>query len=318
MKTIKRILSLIAALCLTMTMSAQYLYDASGGTTIGKISGNNIYDASGGTTIGRINGERIMDGSGGRTLNHIKSDGRVMDSSGGYVVGYIRSNGQVMDKTNGHTLGYVENGNVYDSSHGNKIGQYRGVEAKYAAYFYFFFPNKKQTPTAAKKPANTTPQKVTNALTPKPKGISLYDRDMRKMGTFWDNDRFVSTVTNGFLFTFKKTDEGIIVHDRGKYLCTLGKDNKIYYNEGKSVYAIIDEKGNAFSEDGEQYGILREDGEVFINRNGEQNIPFGHIKDKDYDRQLMGVLYFVCYYTPLIGIYEKLDKEKEKKDSIGD
>jgi len=317
MKPIKRLLAIAAALCLAVAMTAQNLYDASGGRIIGKISGNYIYDASGGYTIGRINGERMMDGSGGRTLNHIKSDGRVMDSGGGICVGHIKSDGRVTDGGGGRTLGYVENGYVFDSSHGTKIGQYKGVDAKYVAYYFFFFPNRNTASASPKRPANNTPKKVTDALAPSSKGVALYDRDMRKMGTLWDKDRFVSTVANGFLITFKKADDGLAIYDRGKYLCTLCKDNKIYYNEGKSVYGTFDEKGNAYDENGRLFGYIRDDGEVFIVTKKKEELLFGHIKDKDFDRQLTGLLYFVCYYTPLLNIYDELDKQKAKKDSIG-
>lgn len=317
MKTSHRLIALAATLFIAMAATAQNLYDASGGTIIGKIANNTIYDASGGYSIGKINGERIMDGSGGRTLNHIKSDGKVMDSSGGYVVGYIRSNGAVMDKSNGRALGYVENGNVYDSSHGTKIGQYRGVDPKYVAYYYFFFPNRKSTTATTKKPANTAPQKVTDALTPRPKGVVVYDRDMRAMGTLWDADRFVSSVTNGFVFYFKKTEDGTLIQLHEKYFANVGKDNKtIYCNNGKDVYGIIDEKGNAYTTDGRMFGEILPNGDVVAHTKAKGTIPYGHVKDKDADRHMLGILYFVCYYDTLWDIYEKLDKQKAQKDSI--
>ena len=318
MKTVKRLFSLAVALCMATGMMAQYLYDASGGTTIGRISGNRIYDASGGNTIGRIEGERILDGSGGKTLNRIMSDGRVMDSSGGNVVGYIRSNGQVMDKTNGNTLGYVENGNVYDKSHGNKIGQYRGVDAKYAAYYYFFFPGRKVSATTAKKPATTATKtqapKITNALEPQVKETILYDRDKRKLGTLYGTERYVSTIATGYIFTFNKTNDGITVNRRDKYFCNIGKDNKtIYCNQGKDVYAIVDEQGNAFNTDGKQYGKIEDDGRVIINTTKYPNYTFGYIGSKDFDRHMMGLMYFVCYFNTLLDVYEQLDKQKEEK-----
>lgn len=322
MKTRKRLFLLAVVLCMATGMMAQYLYDASGGRTIGKISGNRIYDASGGITIGRIDGERIMDGSGGRTLNRIKPDGRVMDSSGGYVVGYIRSNGQVMDKSNGYTLGYVENGNVYDKSHGNKIGQYRNVDAKYVAYYYFFFPDRKvniATTQPTKQPTTQTTnqpvQKITNALDPPVKQTVLYDRDKRKIGTLYGTERFVSATKGGYVFTFIKTGDGITINLRDKYFCNIRNDS-VFYNNGKSVYGVIDKQGTAFDDEGKQYGKIEDDGTIAVDSPRHPNCTLGYVTDKDYDRQTIGIMYFVCYYQTLFDIYAELDKQKAQADSL--
>ena len=321
METKKRLFLLAAALCMATGMMAQYLYDASGGRTIGKISGNRIYDASGGYTIGQINGERIMDGSGGRTLNYIKSNGQVMDSSGGYTVGYIRNNGQVMDKSGGYTLGYVENGYVYDKSHGTKIGQYRGVDVKYVAYYYFFFPNRKVNNAATKPTPQTTKQptpqttKVTNALDPPVKQTALYDRDKRKIGTLYGKERFVSATKGGYVFTFVKTGDGITINLRDKYFCEFRNDT-IFYNNGKSVYGVIDKQGTAFEEDGSKYGWIEDDGRIAVDSKRHPNCTLGYVTDKDFDRQTIGIMYFVCYYQTLFDIYAELDKQKAQADSI--
>lgn len=325
MKATRRLFLLATALCIATGMTGQGLYDASGGTTIGRISNNRIYDASDGTTIGRIEGERILDGGGGRTLNYIKSDGRVMDGSGGYTVGYIKSNGQVMDKSGGYTLGYVENGNVYDKSHGTRIGRYSGVAAKYAAYYYFFFPDRKvNTTAAAKKAAATTTKqaapRVTNALEAPVKQTPLYDRNRQTLGTLYGTERYLSVNASkdGYVFTFKKGDEGITVNLHDKYLCNIGKDKKtVYINSGKDVYCIIDEQGNAFDTDGSQFGKIESDGRIAVDSPRHPDCTLGYVGGSGYDRQLVGVLFFVCYYNMLFDVYAEIDKQKAAKaDSL--
>ena len=309
MKTTRVLFLFAMAMCMAMGVMAQNLYDASGGRVIGKIYNNCIYDASGGRVIGRIDGERMMDGSGGRTLNYIQSDGRVMDGSGGYCVGHIESDGRVMDGSGGRTLGYVENGSVYDSSHGRKIGQYQGVEMKYVAYYYFFFPNKKaastSTTTAPKKPGVTT---ATTPSGPQVKKTVIYDRDKKPLGTIYGTDYFISSSKNAIKFEFKKTNDGITILRQGQYYANIGKDNEtIYAKQGTEIYARVDGKGNAFLKTGEQYGVIRDDGYVYATKS--LDMPFGYVADKNFDRRMVGLMFFVCYYGVLHDYYKAVSNK---------
>jgi len=138
-----RMLCMAVTLCVTTAAMAQDLYDASGGTRIGKIQNNYIYDASGGKILAQINGDYVTDYVSGRHINQFMSDGRVMDGSGGTCVGFIKIDGRVMDGSGGHTLGYVERGKVYDKTHSKTIGHFRDVNVRDVAYYYFFFPKRK-------------------------------------------------------------------------------------------------------------------------------------------------------------------------------
>lgn len=304
MKTSKRLLLLAVAFSMALGLSAQNLYDASGGRIIGSITGNDIRDASGGYILAQFDGGRVMDYNTGRMLNRIESDGRVMDASGGRCVGRIESDGRVMDGSGGRRLGSVENGIVYGNN-GKIIGKYNGISALRAAYYYFFFPKKGASPSAGKNPTTkpTTPAK------PQVKKTVLYDRDKHPMGTLYGSDYFISTTSNGLRWDFKKTANGMTILRGGECFGTVGKDNKtIYYKNTNKIYGYVDEKGNAFFNTGEQFGVIRNDGWVYATSG--LDMPFGYIADKNFDRHTVGLLYFVCYYSVLHNYYKEISKDK--------
>lgn len=309
----KRLLLALTVVCTVTCLHSQNLYDASGGTVIGRIQNGCIYDASGGTTIGQIRGERITDGSGGQTLNQLRSNGQVMDASGGYTVGVIKSNGQVTDGSGGRTLGYVENGNVYDSSHGKRIGNYKGVDAKLAAYYFFFFPNKGATTTAKPSSKPAAKPQITDALAaPRENTLLFLNRSHQKIGTLYGDNRYVSN--SGVEFLFKKTAEGMIITRNGVYDYEADLQGNVYYkqDEEKILFCHIDEQGNAFAPNGDQmvqYGKIADDGTFYATTS--LDYPFGYVAGLAEKKRTAAFVYFVLLYNNLIHSYLKADKEKE-------
>ena len=308
-----RLLVALVALCTATCLYSQNLYDASGGTVIGRIQSNRIYDASGGTTIGQIQGERITDGSGGQTLNRLKSNGIVMDASGGNTIGVIKSNGQVTDGSGGRTLGYVENGNVYDSSHGKKIGAYKGVDATLAAYYYFFFPNKGTKTTAKPSLQVVAKQKITGTTdAPRESPLLFLNRNHQKIGSLYGDNRYISN--SGVEFVFQKTAEGMIITRNGVYDYEADLQGNVYYKENgeKILFCHIDEQGNAFAPNGDQmvqYGKIAEDGTLYATPS--LDYPFGYVAGLSEKKRTAAFVYFVLLYNNLIHSYLKADEEKE-------
>ena len=305
MRTIRLFLAL-AAICCTAVLQAQNLYDASGGTIIGRIQGNRIYDASGGTTIGQIQGERITNGSGSQTLNQLKSNGTVTDGSGGRTVGIIKSNGQVMDGSGGRTLGYVENGNVYDSSHGRKIGSYSGVDKNLVAYYYFFFPNKNSKPASkpATKPA-TKPTTQAKNTTPQQSGVRFFNRNKQQIGVLYGDNRYVSN--SGVEFLFKKTNEGITITRNGVYVFNVDQKGNVFHDNGKRLFCRIDNQGNAIVESGIQYGKIADDGMLY--GTPSLDYPFGYVPEVSGRKFTVALVFFVCLYNNLLHSYLKADEK---------
>ena len=302
MKTSKRLFVLAVILCVATAMTAQDLRDRSCSKIIGRIFGNSITDVASGRTIAQFQGERVVQLSTGKTLHRITSDGKVIDESKGYSVGQIESNGRITK--NGDKVGRIENGNVYDKNE-NRIGMYSGVSLQQAAYFYFFLPK-------ISAPANSGEKKEAVPSTPKADRISIYDRDRRSMGQLVNSERFVSSTKDGPTYEFKKTNEGLTITRNGEYLAHVGKDGKtVYTKHGERVYGIVDKDGNAFLESGEQYGIINKDGQVFATKT--LDMPFGIITAQKYDRQIVGLIYFVCYYGILHNYYKELKKKEADK-----
>ena len=297
----KRFLFLAASLFLAIGMAAQRLYDVSG-NTIGRIDGDVIYRGNYGKILARFESNRVVDVDTGQTLNRFDSNGRFYDKNGNKCLGRLESNGQVDEGYSYNKMGTVKDGFVFDRS-GNRIGKYENVSDLRAAYFFFFF--KKDLP-ASSAPKPLSP----NARTTKANQITLYDRNKRPMGTLYGKDYFLSSTKNGPKIEFKKTDEGLTILRDGKYLANVGKDGKtVYTKHGEEIYSVVDEQGNAYLPTGEQYGVIREDGQVFATK--DLDMPFGIIAVSDYDRHLAGLIYFVCYYGILHDYYKKIGEKKE-------
>ena len=292
---------LAAYLFVAIGMSAQRLYNADG-KTIGRIDGNAIYHAYNSTIFARFESDKVVEFGTGQTLNRFGSDGRIYDKNGNVCLGRLESNGQVDEGYNYNKIGTVKDGFVFDKD-GNRIGRYENVSDLRAAYFFFFFKKDLATSSA---PKTLSP----NARITQSNQITLYDRNKRPMGVLYGKDYFLSSTKNGPKFEFKKTDEGLTILRDGKYLANVGKDNKtVYTKQGEQVYSIVDEQGNAFLPTGEQYGVIREDGQVFATK--DLDMPFGIITAPDYDRHIAGLLYFVCYYGILHDYYKKISVKEE-------
>lgn len=305
MKT--KLLCMAVALCMAMSAMAQYVYDASGSKRLGKIENNYIYDSSGGHPLVQFNGVFATDVRSGRHLHQFRNDGRVMDGSGGTCVGVIKSSGQVMDATGGNTIGYIENGYAWDKYRTKKLGKYSGVSVRDAAYFFFFYLNR-----SSGSSDDSGPTRVVADATSKLPKVTIYDRDRSAMGVLFGSEYFVSNVNPDIRFDFKKTNEGMTILRKGELFATVGKDGKTVYTKKGDVYGIVDENGNAFLANGEQYGVIKEDGKVFATPGLE--MPFGIVTAWEYDRHIVGLVYFVCYYGVLHTYYKEQAKKKEQAE----